>query len=159
NQSRSLPLYAIVDSDALVGREWHGVLTPSWPSVGSLGELPLSISVFDHDVSALDVTEITQSLTKGLGQVGATGQAARQVAYSSHLRRRLRTDHERAGGGGKAEEEGGPQLHQGATLPMARTLRRAGERGQGREALRPARRSGRSPRPVSIAGPLQRRLA
>src|SRR5262249_46137225 len=89
NQSRSLPLYAIVDSDALVGREWHGILTPSWPSVGSLGELPLSISVFDHDVSALDVTEITQSLTKGLGQVGATGQAARQVAYSSDLRRRL----------------------------------------------------------------------
>src|SRR5262249_30817138 len=77
------------------------ILTPSWPSVGSLGELPLSISVFDHDVSALDVTEITQSLTKGLGQVGATGQAARQVAYSSDLRRRLCLRGERRG-----EEDG-----------------------------------------------------
>ena len=29
-------------------------------------ELPLGISVFDHDVAALDVTEVTQSLTEGL---------------------------------------------------------------------------------------------
>src|SRR5712692_4615210 len=28
--------------------------------------LPLGISVFDHEVAALDVTEITQSLTEGL---------------------------------------------------------------------------------------------
>src|SRR5262249_371764 len=108
NQSRSLPLYAIVDSDALVGREWHGLLTPSCPSVGSLGELPLSISVLDQDVSALDVTEITQSLTRGLGQVGATGQAARQVAYSSDLRRRLR---QRCGEGGEGERGDGQAGH------------------------------------------------
>ena len=29
-------------------------------------ELPLGISVFDHDVAALDVTEVTQSLAEGL---------------------------------------------------------------------------------------------
>jgi hypothetical protein len=39
-------------------------------------ELPLGISVFDHEVAALDVTKVTQSLTEGLWQVGVTGQAA-----------------------------------------------------------------------------------
>ncbi len=29
-------------------------------------DLPLGISVFNHDVAALDVTEVTQSLTEGL---------------------------------------------------------------------------------------------
>ena len=52
-------------------------------------ELPLGISVFDHDVAALDVTEVTQSLTEGLLQVGTSGQVARQVAYSSDLGRLL----------------------------------------------------------------------
>ena len=33
-------------------------------------DLPLGISVFNHDVAALDVTEVTQSLTEGLWQVG-----------------------------------------------------------------------------------------
>jgi hypothetical protein len=32
--------------------------------------LPLGISVFDHDVATLDVTEIPPSLTDGLGRVG-----------------------------------------------------------------------------------------
>jgi hypothetical protein len=32
--------------------------------------LPLGISVFNYDVAALDVTEVTQSLTEGLVQVG-----------------------------------------------------------------------------------------
>jgi hypothetical protein len=35
-------------------------------------ELPLGISVFDHEVATLDVTEVTQSLTEGLAQVGAS---------------------------------------------------------------------------------------
>ena len=39
-------------------------------------ELPLGISVFDHDVAALDVSEITQSLTEGLCNLETT-QAAR----------------------------------------------------------------------------------
>ena len=52
-------------------------------------ELPLGISVFDHDVAALDVTEVTQSLEEGLAQVGTSGQVARQVAYSSDLGRLL----------------------------------------------------------------------
>ena len=60
-------------------------------------ELPLGISVFDHDVAALDVTEVTQSLTEGLAQVGASGQVGRQVAYSSDLGRLLRLGGERRG--------------------------------------------------------------
>jgi hypothetical protein len=32
---------------------------------------------------ALDVTEVTQSLTEGLDQVGASGPVGRQVTYSS----------------------------------------------------------------------------
>ena len=47
--------------------------------------LPLGISVFDHDVAALDVTEVTQSLTEGLVQVGVSGRVERQVAYSRDL--------------------------------------------------------------------------
>jgi hypothetical protein len=47
--------------------------------------LPLGISVFDHDVAALDVTEVTQSLEEGLSQVGERGQVGRQEAYSSDL--------------------------------------------------------------------------
>jgi hypothetical protein len=40
-------------------------------------ELPLGISVFNHDVAALDVTEVTQSLEEGVAQVGASGQVGR----------------------------------------------------------------------------------
>src|SRR4029450_9058463 len=60
-------------------------------------ELPLGISVFDHDVAALDVTEVTQSLKEGLSQVGKSGQVARQEAYASDLDRLLRLDGERRG--------------------------------------------------------------
>jgi hypothetical protein len=52
-------------------------------------ELPLGISVFDHQVAALDVTEVTQSLTEGLLHDGISGQVGRQVAYSSDLGRLL----------------------------------------------------------------------
>src|SRR5207302_2094279 len=52
-------------------------------------DLPLGISVFNHDVAALYVTEVTQSLTEGLVPVGARGQVGRQVAYSSDLSRLL----------------------------------------------------------------------
>src|SRR6266567_3267575 len=45
--------------------------------------LSLGISVFNHDIAALDVTEVTQSLEEGLSQVGGSGQVGRQVAYSS----------------------------------------------------------------------------
>ena len=57
--------------------------------------LPLGISVFDHDVAALDVTEVTQSLTEGLWEVGTIRQATRQEAYSSNLRRLLALGAER----------------------------------------------------------------
>jgi hypothetical protein len=50
--------------------------------------LPLGISVFNHDVAALDVTEVTQSLTEGLVQVGGS-QVGVQVAYSRDLGRLL----------------------------------------------------------------------
>ena len=59
-------------------------------------ELPLGISVFDHDVAALDVTEVTQSLEEGLLQVGISGQVGRQVAYSSDLGRLLGLGRNRA---------------------------------------------------------------
>ena len=60
-------------------------------------ELPLGISVFDHDVATLDVTEVTQSLKEGLAQVGVSGQVVRQVAYSSDLGRLLGLGGERRG--------------------------------------------------------------
>jgi hypothetical protein len=60
-------------------------------------ELPLGISVFNHDVATLDVTEVTQSLTEGLVRVGASGPVVRHVAYSSDLGRLLRLDGERRG--------------------------------------------------------------
>src|SRR6266849_5835919 len=48
-------------------------------------ELPFGRSDFNCDVAALDVTEVTQSLTEGLVHVGASGQ----VAYASDLGRLL----------------------------------------------------------------------
>src|SRR5713226_4618101 len=65
-------------------------------------ELPLGISVFNHDVAALDVTEVTQSLEEGLWQVAISGQVARQVAYSSGLGRLLRLGGERRAEQGEA---------------------------------------------------------
>jgi hypothetical protein len=53
--------------------------------------------VFNHDVAALDVTEVPQSLTKGLVHVGANGQIGGQVAYSRDFGRLLRLDSERRG--------------------------------------------------------------
>ncbi len=53
-------------------------------------ELPLSISVLDHDVAAFDVTEVTQSLTEGLWQVGKTAsKVSRKIAYARYLGRVL----------------------------------------------------------------------
>ena len=60
-------------------------------------ELPLGISVFNHNVAALDVTEVTQSLTEGLVQVGVSGQVGRQQAYSRDLGRRLGLGDQRCG--------------------------------------------------------------
>jgi len=51
--------------------------------------LSLGISVFNRDVAALDVTEVTQSLEEGISQVGGSGHVERQVAYSSDLGRLL----------------------------------------------------------------------
>src|SRR5262245_51437450 len=53
-------------------------------------ELPLGVSVFNHDVAAHDIAEITQSLTEGLVHVGQSGQVVPQPAYSSDLGRLLR---------------------------------------------------------------------
>jgi hypothetical protein len=59
--------------------------------------LPLGISVFDHEVAALCVTEVPQPLEEGLSQVGITGPVERQLAYSSDLGRLLRLGGERRG--------------------------------------------------------------
>src|SRR5207237_715392 len=54
---------------------------------GEPGGLPLGLSVFDHEVAALDVTDITQSLTERVGQVGVTALAGRQATCSGGLGR------------------------------------------------------------------------
>jgi len=74
-------------------------------------ELPLGISVFDHEVTALDVPEVMQSLTEGLGQVATSGKAARQVAYSSDLGRLLGLASERFG-----EQGAGDSLNEPSAL-------------------------------------------
>ena len=67
------------------------------PKSGEPLQLPLGISVFDHDVAAVDVTEATQSLKKGLLLVRVSGQPVRQIAYSRDLRRLLGLYRERHG--------------------------------------------------------------
>jgi hypothetical protein len=73
--------------------------------------LPLGISVFDHEVATLDVTEVTQSLEEGLAQVGGSGPVEPQVAYSSDLGRLLGLGRNRAEEPTeeKGDAEGGPQ--------------------------------------------------
>jgi hypothetical protein len=58
-------------------------------------ELPLGKSVFDHEVTALDVTEVMQSLEEGVSHVAARGGVGPQPAYSSDLGRLLRLGGER----------------------------------------------------------------
>ena len=55
------------------------------------------ISVFNYEVAALYVTEVTQSLTEGLVQVGVSGPVGPQVAYSIDLPRLLRLGGQRCG--------------------------------------------------------------
>jgi hypothetical protein len=76
-------------------------------------ELPLGRSGFDHEVAALDVTEVTQSLEEGLSQVGISGQVERQVAYSSDLGRLLCLGGERGDDDAASEhrDEGAPLHH------------------------------------------------
>jgi len=75
------------------------------PKSGEPLQLPLGISVFDHDVAALDVTEVTQPLEEGLSQVGVSGRVGRQEADSGAPgRRRLRLDGE--GHSAEAAREG-----------------------------------------------------
>jgi hypothetical protein len=66
-------------------------------SAGEPLELPRGISVFNHDVAALDVTEVTQSLAEGVAQVEIRGRVERQKADSRDLGRLLRLDAERRG--------------------------------------------------------------
>src|SRR5262249_49548078 len=47
--------------------------------------LSLGISEFKYNVPALDVAEITQSLTEGLPKVGKRGPRGPQAAYSSNF--------------------------------------------------------------------------
>ncbi len=74
-------------------------------------EPPLGIAVFDHDVATLDVTELTQSLTEGLSQVGIRGQVGRQEAYSSDLGRLLGVGGER-----RSEEAASDHLNERSAL-------------------------------------------
>ena len=53
----------------------HGKVVVMTGGTSGIGEvaLPLGRSVFNHDVAALDVTEVTQSLEEGLSQVRGSG--------------------------------------------------------------------------------------
>jgi hypothetical protein len=83
-------------------------------------ELPLGISVFNYEVAALDVTEVTQSLTEGLVQVAMMGQVERQEADSRNLGRLLGLGGERRSQRPKREpaEERAPVHHR--MIPSAR---------------------------------------
>src|SRR5262249_17508102 len=59
-------------------------------------ELPLGRSEFDQEVAALDVAEVTQSLTEGLCHLGISGRVVRQQAYPNDLRRLLGLGSEQA---------------------------------------------------------------
>ena len=59
-------------------------------------ELPPGITVFDHDVATLDITELTKSLTEGLAEMRRGSERIdRREAYSSDLGRLLRLGGER----------------------------------------------------------------
>src|SRR5262245_66618705 len=57
-------------------------------------DLPLG-SIFNDDVAALDVTEVTQPLMEDLGRMAVTGHG-RQITYSRDLGRLLGCGHDRA---------------------------------------------------------------
>src|ERR1700730_7493506 len=80
-------------------------------------DLPLGTSVFDHEVAALDVPEVTQSLTEGHVKAFGRFHDGTQDAYSSDFGRLLRLRGERRG-----EEATRDQCHEGA----ARHLEEAG---------------------------------
>ena len=94
--------------------------TSSAARAGSRSSFPLGISVFDHEVATLDVTEVTQSLTEGLVQVGIRGQVGPQPAYSSDLGRLLGLGGERCDDDAASEHrhEGAP-LHHRISYPPA----------------------------------------
>src|SRR5262249_61955483 len=73
--------------------------------------------VFDYEVVTLDVTEVTQPLTKGLLEV--RGRVGRQVAYSKDLGRLLGLGGERRGEKGEGQDscERGAYDHHAATAP------------------------------------------
>ena len=52
-------------------------------------DLPLGVSIFDHEVASLDVAEITQPLAEGLVQMEIRGLVERKKADSRELGRLL----------------------------------------------------------------------
>ena len=73
--------------------------------------LPLGIPVFDHEVAALDVTEVTQSLKECLSQVGVTGRVVPQPAYSRDRGRLLGLASERRGEEASSRHDEGSAIH------------------------------------------------
>jgi hypothetical protein len=73
--------------------------------------LPLGVPVFDHEVAALDVTEVMQSLKECLSQVGVTGRVVPQPAYSSSLGRLLGLANERRGQEASSRHDEGAAIH------------------------------------------------
>ena len=74
-------------------------------------ELPLGISVVDHDIATLDVAEGPQSLEEGLSQVRVGARVERQEAYSRGFPSRLRLDGEGHGEETEGASDEHPSLH------------------------------------------------
>src|SRR5262249_35932602 len=76
---------------------------------------PIRIAIFDHDCTALDVSEVTQSLPEGLVRGGIGSHAHRQVTDSSDPVRRLGQGRERSGEEKDSGREEGSPLHYSIT--------------------------------------------
>ena len=107
-------------------------------SGGLLGRL--GTPVFDRDVTALDVAEVTQSLEEGLSQMEARGRSTRQVADSRDVGCRVRPGSECRGDDVQSEgdRERSPYDHHAAAVVRcarrprtARRRRRTGDTPRG----------------------------
>ncbi len=78
-------------------------------------QFPLGIAVLDHDVAALDVAAVAQSLTEGLVQVGGSSQAGCQVAHSGDFGPLLRLILLRVGRGAHRCQPDGDAREKAAT--------------------------------------------
>jgi hypothetical protein len=90
-------------------------------AIRSLLVLPIGVSVFDHKVAVLDVTEVTQSLDEGGDRRAGVRTARQESAYASDLGFQLRLS--RKGTSiGMAGGESSRTLAQAPALTMTRSF-------------------------------------